>query len=369
MKKNYSLPTISRHIQKLKEQNIIGVSQAEVDWFRIGMRLHIVLFELEPKFKEENIQLLELFCDAHPYTVYRNLVFGAKNGMLTMFVLPDNPDALRYLMNAFDILKEQYHIIESYEIFPDAIPLEASKGKPEFWDIKKEEWRFDIKKAREVFDEMVVFSTRQDFLPSILHKLNMFDIIMLREMTRDTQRTQKEIIKDITVTYAHEYAEERRFLKKSQQTISRYVRALKDNKIIRRSTLQINSHKFGLFTQVMFVFKYETLPVSQLMKAVNTGVVPFPNSFYQSDDLIFFWVMLPQQYFGDLAQLFYEKFEDVRVMFLGNRPIRYYLWHRNFDPYLKEWKVYPEWMIDMPLKALEANNLFPVAEKLLQKKD
>ncbi len=358
--RKYSLATVSRHIQKLKDEKVVTVAQANIDLQKLGLDLHFFLLIPDDRNKEENIRLIELFCDAHPYTIYRNMVFGDVNGILTMFILPSDHDSLRYLVHAFDILKTEYRIISDYETFAEAKKLDSRRGNMAKWNIEKNKWDFNISQLEDIFNQAVIKTPLRELPQSILHKLNYYDIILIRELTRNTLRTQKEIIQDMLTKYSHEYSQERHIIEKSQQTISRHFRLLKEWGVYRGSELSVNPEYFDLFIQAMYIIKYETLEVSQLLKAINDAAIPFPNNLYQSEDKIFLWVQLPPKDFAELTRFFYEKFTHIRVLIMGGTPMRYYLWHRNYDPSIKSWKSSIDWIANTPLKELQKANLFPV---------
>lgn len=358
--KRYSLATVSRHIQKLKEEGIVTVAQGNIDLQKLDLEMHFFILIPDERNKEENIRLIELFCDAHPYTIYRNMVFGDVNGVLAMFILPNDHDSLRYMVHALDVLKNEYHIISDYETFPEAKKLDSRRGNIAKWNIEKNQWEFDVSELEEIFNQAVIKTPLKELPQSILHKLNHYDIILIRELTRNSLRTQKEIIQDMLTKHIHEYDQERHIIEKSQQTISRHLRLLKEWGVYRGSELSINPDYFGLFIQAMFIIKYETLEVSQLLKAIDDAAIPFPNNLYQSEDKIFLWVQLPPKDFAELSRFFYEKFSQIRVLIMGGTPMRYYLWHRNYDPSIKGWKSSFDWIAGEPLKVLQEANLFPV---------
>ncbi len=357
---SYSIATVSRHIRQLKEEKIVSYAQANIDLRKIGLEMHFFLLIPNEQNKEENIKLLELFFDAHPYTIYRNMVFGDINGMFAMFVLPSDLDSLRYLIHAFDVLKDEYRIISSYEVFPEVQKLDSSRGNISYWNLETKRWNFDPERLRGVFDQPVIKTPLKELSSTVLHKLNMYDIILIRELTRNTLRSQKEILDDMLNKYGAEYSDERKLIDRSQQTISRHLKLLKEEGIYRGSELFINSEHFGLFIQALYIIEYETLEVSQLLKAVEIGAIPFPNSIYQGDHSIFLWLQLPPKDFAEINRIFFEKFSKIRVMVLGPNPMRYYLWHRNYDPQGRQWKSSLEWIATEPLQALQNSSLFPV---------
>ncbi|MCY3414490.1 MAG: Lrp/AsnC family transcriptional regulator [Candidatus Heimdallarchaeota archaeon] len=368
LQSSLAISTINRRIKRLEEENIIIGSAAQLNHQKLGLVIHsfIVYASRTPSW-DDNISIIEKLCFIHPYTSYSNRVFGSSNGIFLRFRLPENDSAYTLLIELFDILKSK-GIIEKYRDLETGFNVFSNNISLKKFDVESNSWRFNANSLEDVFfsdhsDEYIDLASLRD--TSILYQLNMADIIIIREMARNSRRSQLRIMKDILGPKQGEkprnkiYKEYETVIEdfpKSKQSFSRKLKQIEENEIITGYRLLYNREEFGVFNQALFIGKADEKMLGNLLFAFKNDILPFDSALYYSENTFMIWINIPPIELLALIDKLNNFFEDLEVYFMARQSFIYYLWHENFDDENKSWKVNRKWMIDDVLSSLKLSD-------------
>ncbi len=353
---NIAISTVNRRIKKLRKEKIVRGSIGIINHHKIGMKIYnfILIASRSPSWYE-NIERLERMSDLHPYTSYRNRIYGAVNGLFIQFRLPEGNCSMDLLLELFDKLIDK-KIMLRYELFYVGAPICSYNIGLNYWDNEKQSWNYNIHDFYAVLEDdhsdyyiKPVKFTEQD---SILQKLTMFDIILIRELTRNNRRNQQQIREDVinsdngTNNIHKEYHRYFDIIPNSKQSFSRRINFLYNSNIFTGSRLDYDRQKFGIFNLVLFTGEYTIKNMGNLLFALSQNYLPFDASIYYNDKQFMIWINLPPVEILLISDLLNNYFDNLKVHLLGRNSFQYYLWHENFNVENHTWKVDRFHMID-----------------------
>ena len=317
----------------------------------------------------ENIKKMEKLCNAHNYTVYRNRITGKLNGLFIQFNAPSK--ATIHLNDMFDILLEEglinsfrrLHTTKnhSFETRPD---IKFFDRETQHWTWNAENWFTNLPDASSVKLEPIIQKPALD-------KFNAFDMILLRQLTRDSDFIQKDFAEAMKVEQY--YLTRRKNL--LEETVVNKYRLIFDRTLIQLHDLLIfeveTSKEEALrlgwqlaWEQSRFEEKYvpfnvkKTTPSGEeeVPKFELNGDDPFPfsSSFYFTEKGFLWRINLPPGLSTHISEYLWKISKSFSVYRLDHKhPKHYWFYHENYDEKKGEWKTSKEWMMDDPLKVIK----------------
>jgi DNA-binding Lrp family transcriptional regulator len=351
-----SIPTINRRIRSLTEARIVQGALPVISYQRLGMKLHSFLLQVNPEKWGKNTNLLKTFFAAHPYTLFHNEVFGAINGIFCQFNLPDEEEALGFLTESFDYFITENIIIDFIHL-PNKYKSVGYNANLERWDAQTNQWYIDFDRITEQLRQNQTTKRPVELdQESILDEIQMLDLIILREMTRNSRRSQSDIL-DFAKNHEPLHLYDNYFSDSSQpaskQSFSRRFNFLLESGIVSDFELAYSRLHFGEFNQALYIGKFEENSIGNLIDCIESDLIPFPCRLSFTPDDFIFWVNFPPAEIIHFPNIMMDYFQDVKVFFLGRQPAGYLFYHENFDPESKSWKMSHQWMVDQPLEAVK----------------
>ncbi len=352
--KKIAITTVLRRIQRLRKNGVILGASAEINYPRIGLQLCSFIIVPNGDNWKVNIDIIEQMGSAHPYTVYKNRVYGAKNGVFIQFAIPIG--SLPLLLELFENLKDR-NIIETYDQY-----IHEYSGVPYFtqlskWDLETNSWKVDFNDLNDIFETTPdKFILEHEKVESIHKELKMLDIVLIREMTRDARRSQMDIsrqLQDPTSTIGQEYSGLTEELNRSKQTYSKRIRDLKSKNVFSHFRLLYDRKQFGMFNQALYVANISN-KLTQLEEAIKSEKLPFPSSMQFTRDKFLYWINIGPIDLMELTDILTHNFTKLKFYLFGRNSSRYYLWHVNYSVENHSWRSSREWMIDNTLNKLFA---------------
>ncbi|OLS27371.1 MAG: hypothetical protein HeimC2_12080 [Candidatus Heimdallarchaeota archaeon LC_2] len=352
--KQFSLTTIHRRIKKMEEQQFLQGVAAYVDYNLLGLEQHIFIIEIEAIDWENNITIMEKYCDLHPYTYFRDRIFGAVDGLICYFTIPDNEKAEILVLKGLNKFKDK-KIISKYKhykmdfrkYYPGS--LEKYKLQTGSWEINFDSISEIMKKKSNNFQFPIVKKE------NILEKLSIYDLAIIREMTRNARRSQNDILEELfngESVIGQEYIKYVGDFPESKQSFSRRLKFLNDRQIFTEYRLHFDLEDFGMFNHILYIFDFESNKLNNLIEIIENGTLPFPCGISASNEKIVVWINLPPNTFTKLTNIILNNFKNVQIFIFGYNLTRYLPWHENLDIKKHEWKSSEEWMISNPMESL-----------------
>jgi DNA-binding Lrp family transcriptional regulator len=364
--KNLSIsPSTARlRIQKMRDKSLIRGTKAQYVPSTLDLETITYLVEINTL---DNIKKIEALTDAHNYTVYRNRITGKLNGLFLQFNIPSK--AIVHLNNLFDILLEKelissyrrLHTIQShtFETMPD---IKFFDRETQHWTWNAEKWFSNLPDATSIKLEPIINKP-------VFDKFNSFDMILLRQLTRDSDFIQKDFAEAMKVEQY--YLTRRKNL--LEETVVNKYRLIFDRTLIQLHDLLIfevetskeEALKLGwqlAWEQSRFEEKYIPFKVKKITSSGEeevpkfklNGVDPFPfsSSFYFTEKGFIWRINLPPGLSTYISEYLWQISKSFSVYRLDHKhPKHYWFYNENFDEKKGEWKTSKEWMMDDPLKA------------------
>lgn len=352
-KVDVAISTVNRRIKKLHEDNIIKGAYTEINHSRINMG--ICSYILIPNSKNgwnKNLMRLEKMCDLHPYTAFRNRIYGSSNGLFVQFRLPLGIEAKSHLIELLEFLKGK-EILDNYEFLDVGDPVSNFNVDLEYWIQNKQSWEADEKKSKKMDAIMLEShpfqgSSKRD--PPILNLLSIADIVILTELGIDCSRSQQQIRETITKNLRNEidYKDVLDNIPQSKQSFSRKINYLRDNNVIRAdgTRLSYNRKEFGILNYVLYIGEYTKEAMGNLYYAFKQNIIPFDATLTYSETQFMLRINLPSTELFHLSDLLNNYFQNVRMYLFGAHSVGYPLYHGCFDEETHSWKIDRDSLID-----------------------
>lgn len=383
-----SLATINRRIRHLEQDGVFLGGSAEIDRSKLGLTVYS-LFVVPHEPRETSMAVLKMLLEEHPYTAYRTEIYGRKNGLYIEFNIPNTKSAEYHLLDLFNQLK-QNHIVDTYTSHKIvSIPLRFNV-KLSAYNVDTGEWNLEIDDFENYLHQ--IDDPDLDFMEEdIPMDFDFLDIILLREVQRQSRRSQTDVLALLDkamepsqarldderwmelntkgkggwstreanfmksfppLNHWHEYQNDNLSnLPITKQTISRRLQQLEDQKFIVSYRPRINREKFGLLNQIMIVIQRDDEKISKLSKAIDKSI-PFPSSIIFSEDFIFLSMNVPTVYDISILQILANYFDTIDIYFQGRQPRDYPIWHRNYIVDDHTWRDDYDWIVGSSLLLL-----------------
>ena len=283
----------------------------------------------------------------HPYTTFQNRVFGHFNGILLQFYMPEGGSFL--LDKLFERLSLHFPILDIIHFSHPPIELESF---PHIEKWKNGRWEFDFSSW---LNGETDFSRNENAdPPSLLHRLSMTDVILIREMMTNARRKQVQIMKDVINNPLYSKEEKRLFAEDRQRTISRRMAFLKKSGIITGYRLLFDRNYFQIFNQVLFIGKMNLSTFHQIEGQFRNASLPFRSNlkYYPQTRDFLWWINLPPNQTSDCINFIYGHTTKMNMFLLDTIPdhsLSYPIYHRNFDEDAKKWNLSIEYAVHHPL--------------------
>lgn len=336
--------TVQRRLNALHLKNIVTGVQGFPKYAKLGLEHSFFLLQIQ---SVENMAKIEKFCDEHPYTRFRNRIFGTVNGQFVQFTSP---------IGTKDKIKESIEILVQKSIIERVItsykPLStiSSTLKAQYWDIQTMQTDFQFSNWFRELEEMPPtdeeFPLNEYFTPD----LEFLDVIILRELTRNARRSTVDLYRDIRKN--QEYTLETPL---TEYQVRKHRKKVEE-KFIRNYRVGYNRRNFGLLNYLLYSGTLELVEMKKLYFLLPS--IPFPSQLTLVERnpekaRYLWWINLPPLQTGSLTNYLFERSTEFQfMMFYGETSALYFLWHENWDQKQQKWKESREWMVTDPLKRI-----------------
>jgi DNA-binding Lrp family transcriptional regulator len=351
--------TISRKIKKFFSDNIVYGVQGQIEGDRLDLERDVYLLEVDDTRWKSNKQILTSFFDSHPYTAFYNTIHGFYKGYYVEFYIPRKSQARKYIKAQISEMKQQ-KILKSFISIQNIEPYIGSQGYFEFWDPETENWKFSENSQKLMnYLETVYEPIKPVTKKSVLENLDIFDLSIIRELTKNSRRTQKEILdsiinpnKVILENGYDPYETIRDKFPKSKQTISRRFQEIESQGIIMTHRLSFDRISFGLFNQALFTMKNDVHGLTSLVEAIKAKIIPFPCALNANSDYLMFWIHCPPIQIIEISDILSSRFLNVQLSIFGRNPHAYFFYHLNYDPETKYWISDENYVKHQPMEVI-----------------
>jgi len=220
-----STQSLKRRLDQLYSQKILLGVSSQISPFAVGLETIAIFAEVSP----ENWSIFEKVCDYHPYTRYRIRSFGAVNGIFALFSIPFHTTHI--LIDLLEKLKRRGNI-QNYELEIPTSSFITSETDFSYYDVDKG-WSFNWEKWEETLNEAGAVGLESP-PPSVLQRLNETDMRILRQLSINARRKNKEIAEVLGI---EPYHLSRRWKALEKMNVIKSYRVLVGNQL-----LQITSH-------------------------------------------------------------------------------------------------------------------------------
>jgi len=220
-----SSQSLKNRLDQLYSQKILFGVAASVSPFAVGLEAIAVFAEVSP----ENWGLFEKVCDDHPYTHYRIRTFGAVNGIFALFSIPFHTTHI--FIDLLEKLKKRGSI-QNYELAVPTSSYITSETDFGYYDIDTG-WNFNWEKWEETLEKDGAVGLESP-PPSVLQRLDETDMSILRQLTINARRKNKDIAEVLGIEPYH-LSRRRKALERMK--VIKHYRVLVGNQL-----LQITSH-------------------------------------------------------------------------------------------------------------------------------
>ena len=217
--------SLKNRLDQLYSQKILLGVSATVSPFAVGLEAIAVFAEVSP----ENWGLFEKVCDDHPYTRYRIRTFGAVNGIFAIFSIPFHTTHI--IIDLLEKLKKRGSI-QNYEIAVPTSSYISSETDFGYYNVETG-WNFNWEKWEETLEKDGAVGLESP-PPSVLQRLDETDMSILRQLSKNTRRKNKDIAEVLGIEPYH-LSRRRKALERMK--VIKYYRVLVGNQL-----LQITSH-------------------------------------------------------------------------------------------------------------------------------
>ncbi|MCE7735796.1 MAG: hypothetical protein GPJ54_13020 [Candidatus Heimdallarchaeota archaeon] len=355
-----TLPTIRKYLQYLRDNQpepvIIG-TYGEVDRLKLGLEFSYYFINIEP---DKTIQeKLFQIADLHPYTNYQSLCYGGTNGFLIRFLNPRGES--KSIDELWSKLRSHLHItkvnkyIEGKENFSTELNFKFWKSNR--WDFSVDDWLNDSDSVE--FDSGYGKDTSQ----SILDKINMPQMITLRELSINARRKQSQIMADIQKDNLYTKNEKQFFDDKKQRNVSRYYEFIDNNQMMKSYQLRYNRKMLNIYNQICLTGKM-TRKNKEIVKRAylnKNNTLPFGSRISFNQGSYVWSLSVPHEQITEFLRIGYDLSSEFKMVILDNglQYSRIYpIWHRNFieDENQNAWRVDRSWMVEEPIQSVIGEN-------------
>ncbi len=356
-----STQTLIRRVKDLESRNIIRTVHSSLNPESMLLERYVVIFLVSSL---DQVSLLELSCDIHPYTSSRNRIFGSEYGLYTKFDIP---------IGSYNHFKSFLEMMNNKE-YCDKFFVYKSEGNRIFYpqpycnnimDIDD----FDIKgyfskkinEKNSNFQEKNLLSSSVEYHP--------IQLLILRDITTNMRTPMSQLlvryksylniskdkesfhnlpIKDYFSEEKTENAIYIDFKKKYHSILNKYVE---------NYWLDVNRKYFSMFIRFAYVISgISKSEKSDIFNLLRNERPPF--SIYLEDfgKYLYLSISLPPYYqtqFAYLMKLTYENFSTYLLDSFGYNAVKYRFYVHNYDIDKQKWRDDRDWMYDKVIQNID----------------
>ena len=337
-----SVKTVSRWINRLEENNLFHPVRAILNHALLGIEVIDVVVEVKDLV---HVELIERFCNDHPYTGFRCRINGSINGLYMQYLAPNG--SKKHYEEIFSILKEK-KIITDVKFIQNTERMITTTFNLEYWDNSKYEWKFDWKDwLTTINSNELVKATKNTITPfkkSIFEQLDIVDMCILRLLNVNAKMKLKDIQKRI-----FEYIQ----IQESIQRISERIKYLKQH-FIHNYRLNLNAGILNIYSTLFILVECDESFTNKIKNLLVSNPPPFPGYFKVTTEGFMWFISMSASDFSEVSTLLWNaEIKSYRVNFVDHKSTEQYaFWEQNFNNESKTWKISKEYMVDIPLKNL-----------------
>ncbi len=306
------IPESSKHVRSELKGAIRGVT-ASINYDLLDMQIHSFILLPDKKNWRKNFEKIDIFCDNHPYTVFKTQIFGDRNAVFAQFAILKKYNSVKLLLFAFDELINN-KVIENYEHFMNINRTIKSNSQLSKWDETIGKWTIELDKITETVAKQFEDSNIIKSEKNIVANLKIFDVILIREMTKNARRSQSELLENIPkIKYYKKVIQK---LPLTKQSISRHLSYLKNINLFSNYNLVYDRIKFGMFNQVLYIIDTDDKKMSGLIKCIKDGIIPFPGSLFQTSTAWILWLNIPPVEMIEITEIISASFPQMRYFIM-----------------------------------------------------
>jgi len=323
-----SVQTFRKRIAALSDSKVLLRVGARTSPSALGLQ-NTPVFATVPFNK---LQFVEKACDLHPYTRYRGRCLGSTNGLFLLFGIPPGMD-----FQLAEFLDELVHLdlMKEYRILSSTAEPIYTNPDLSTYQFNSDVWRFNMKKwAGELG------SHKEELQPpavSVLSKLDLRDLRLVRELTIEARKEQKLLARKLSVP---------------EYYVSRRLKFMSENRVIPSYEVFLGRGLFRFAPGALFDVRCD-LNATRIV-ASGVKVLSFQTSMLPTKEGFILFTSLPTTFFTEMGSALLKHCSDVRMMWTDyDSSMRYY-----FDeaPYLEgtgQWNTNRDFAIDNPLADLK----------------
>jgi DNA-binding Lrp family transcriptional regulator len=336
---NQSWVTVKKRVQNLQKQGIIRNPSVEINNSKLGLDRVNIMVELA---NFDKVRLIEMFCDLHPYTLYRARVFGKRFGMFIQFNIPKG--SLSLLEESLRLLLDN-DILLNFEILDSINQRVLTNPDLRYFNIHSLDWDFSW---REWLQHLKTIDSGP--LPEIestneLKNIKMLHLELLRKFTENATYKQTEFLSEFDLT---------------KSTASRYYTYVMNN-LVSKVRFNYDHSKFNLANTYLvvipnldedsynrFYWNFKKNPPTMKMSLELI-----------SRNSIILWGSMSTKLASEFALLIWKEFPMTRIYTLittDESAASYWFYHENFNESTKDWKKDYNYMVQEPLKEILLKN-------------
>lgn len=314
----------------------------------IGLIRIIVLFEGIPSL--QTLQKLVRFCDEHPYTHYRGVVYKNPLSLFTHFDVPFAIENEIYavISELKDVLEIKEAIISPTEVYSYAYP------DYRLWNNFRQTWKiFDGSMDSKDFAMGKMWNEFIDGAgekksPEHQHKMDkrysmsLTDAALLRELTINAKVSLKFLSSEYELT---------------PSVLSRYLTRLKDN-VIHRGNLLYDESFFGMNNLQINIGRFDPnsdLNVHSLCEFFSSVPLPFQSNIYANKNTFTIETMASPLISTEISRFLLQytdpSFFNSNQVHIPSTAL-YHFYHKNYIA-RDTWNTDTEYIKDIPLATID----------------
>ncbi|MHA1303439.1 MAG: winged helix-turn-helix transcriptional regulator [Candidatus Heimdallarchaeaceae archaeon] len=352
------LSTLYRKIKSLEKRNIIKHILSSKIAEKIGLTRYTIEFKISSL---EQMQLMQLAFNEHPYTYHYNRFYGNEYGFYVKFDVPEEgftlfEDFLKELINrefceGYNLYASTGNWIDIHEPVPNYRLNPKNFNLVEFWGKRS----------------MMSVNDFEPYEKINLTKLHPIQFLILRDINKEMRRTQKSILKEYKklINLPVEEDQDRIIPPAYRPYISEFFSGRSEEAILMDFNRKFSFVADNLITNVRLNFSrrfFEQYPMqayvirdvskkesNQIISLFRKYKPPFRAGIDLLNRGLFITTTLPPYYAARFSYLILSSFSDFKFYnldFFGEHGVAYPFFVENFDPDKRCWRIDREWMID-----------------------
>ena len=335
-----SPPTAKSWLTQLREDNVYTGVHADLRVHRLGLEIDDFLLHVN---SFDALSKLERYCDEHPYTLYRARVYGGGvQGLLVQFRQLD--EALKHLEDALEELKNAGIIQDIRELPTLRRQYGSTYTTPRLdaWDSQTMSWNFDWK---DCWDKAPSEEVETPQAPTSAERLDldMLDVRLLEELTKDARQKNTDIIKNLGMDKNKMGV---------QQKVSSKIKRL-DQEAIESYRVFINWTHFDVYNTSLILAKAHEDVSNRLLAHLRNDPFPFESGIRKTGEGFVWSVRMPPAHLSELVALVWQISENYEILNIDYRNSEFYgLWAQVFDNEKQDWRTEMDFCLDAPLRSI-----------------